>query len=124
MTSRQLAIRCARISAEMKAEDIVVLDVRKLTYITDFFVVVSTRADRQSRAIADELRKLVKGLGLRELGREGFGEARWILQDLGGVVVHLFLAEHRSFYDIESLWADAPRLAWATAKRRKTGSAE
>ncbi len=108
----------------MKAASIVVLDVRKVTYITDFFVVASTRADRQSRAIAEELTKAVKALGLRELGREGVHEGRWILQDLGPVVVHLFLEDQRSFYDIEGLWADAPHLAWEPARRRKTGSTE
>ncbi|MBI2901943.1 MAG: ribosome silencing factor [Planctomycetes bacterium] len=123
MTSRQLAVRCARLCDEMKAENIVVLDLRKLTVITDFFVVASTRADRQSRAIAEELIRAAKGLGLREMGREGSSEGKWILQDLGAVVVHLFLDDQRGFYDIESLWADAPRLAWAPA-RRKTGSTE
>jgi len=104
----------------MKAEGVLVLDVRKLTVITDFFVLASTRGPRQSKAIAEELQRDSKEHDLRELGREGHGDSQWILQDFGGVVVHLFAEDQRSFYDIESLWADAPQLAWA---KRKNGSA-
>lgn len=123
MTSRQLAVRCARICDEMKAENVVLLDVRKLTVITDFFLVASTRGDRQSRAIAEEIARSAKEHGLRELGREGADEAKWILQDLGSVIVHLFVEDQRGFYDIESLWADAPQVAWKPAKRAKTTEA-
>lgn len=119
MTSRQLAVRCAKICDEMKAENVVVLDVRKLTVITDFFIVASTRGDRQSRAIAEEISRDAKDHGLRELGREGADEAKWILQDLGSVILHLFVEDQRSFYDIESLWADAPQVSWKPARRAK-----
>lgn len=108
----------------MKAENVLILDVRELTVITDFFVVASTRGSRQSNAIADEMHRAGKELGLHELGREGRADAPWILLDLGGVVVHLFTDEQRGFYDIESLWADAPQVPWARVSRRKTGSTE
>jgi ribosome-associated protein len=75
--------------------------------------------ERQARAIADELRVAMRDVhGLRELGVEGIQDGRWILQDFGSVVVHVFHESQRGFYDIEGLWADAPRLKWAPAKKK------
>ena len=118
MTSRQLAIRIARICDEKKAEKIVILDVRKLTFLTDFFIVASTRHERQSRAIAEELRRTMKGLEIRELGEASRKANQWVLQDFGDVVIHLFKSDQREFYDIESLWLDAPQIKWQLARRK------
>ena len=118
MTSRQLAIRIARICDEKKAEKIVILDVRKLTFLTDFFIVASTRHERQSRAIAAEIRKTMKGLEVQELGEESRKANQWVLQDFGDVVIHLFKSDQREFYDIESLWLDAPQIKWQLARRK------
>jgi ribosome-associated protein len=75
--------------------------------------------ERQARAIADELRVSMRDEhGLRELGVEGIQDGHWILQDFGAVVVHVFHESQRGFYDIEGLWADAPRLAWTSAKKK------
>ncbi len=118
MTSRQLAIRIARICDDKKAEKITILDVRKLTFLTDFFIVASTRHERQSRAIAGEIRKSMKELEIQELGQDARKASQWVLQDFGDVVIHLFKADQRDFYDIESLWLDAPHIKWELARRK------
>jgi ribosome-associated protein len=93
--------------------------VRKLTFISDYFVICSTSSDRQARAITDACRAEMKDRGVREMGVEGFTDARWIVQDFGDVVVHIFHESQRGFYDLEGLWADAPRVRWKT-KAAKT----
>jgi ribosome-associated protein len=106
----------------MKATDILVLDVRKLTSISDYFVICSVGNERQARAIADDLRVSMKELGERELGVEGINDGRWILQDFGAVVIHVFLESQREFYDIEGLWADAPQVKWKAASKKKSST--
>ena len=117
-TTRQVAVACAKVCDDKKATDILILDVRKLTYITDYFVVCSTSNERQARAITDELREEMKKHNLRQLGLEGIGEARWILQDFADVVIHVFHESQREFYDIEGLWADAPRVRWQKSRSK------
>lgn len=117
-TSRQLALLAAEACDEKKAKDIVVLDVKKLTTISDFFIVCSTSNERQARAICDDLRVKMKELGIREMGVEGVNDARWILQDFGHVVVHIFHESQREFYDIEGLWADAKQVRWKKSPKK------
>ncbi len=96
----------------MKAEDILVLDLRKLTQITDYFVLATATSERQLRAIADRLHRDMKSQGVAPFGVEGAPAGGWVLMDFVDVVVHLFSPEARGFYAIEMLWGDAPRLAW------------
>ena len=117
-TPRQLAVAAAKACDDKKAQDILVLDVRDLTSIADYFIVCSTNNERQARAITDDLRVSMKALGLRELGVEGINDARWILQDFGDLVIHIFHESQREFYDIEGLWADARKVRWQ-AKPKK-----
>jgi len=117
--SREQALRCARICDEKKAEDIVVLNLRKLTFLTDYFVIASTRSERQSRAIGDEVRLDFKGRGVRLLGAQGIDASKWALLDFGDVVLHLMLPEQRAFYDLEGLWADAARVKWSPSRPRR-----
>ena len=117
-TTRQLAIDCAKGCEEKKAADIVVLDVRDLTSITDYFIVCSTTNERQARAITDDLRVSMKQKGLRELGVEGVNDAKWILQDFGDLVIHIFHESQREFYDIEGLWADARQVKWTRSTKK------
>ena len=94
-------------------EPTVVIEVGDLLAITDYFVISSGRNDRQVRAIADEVQMQVKGHGgSHPRAIEGLDDARWILMDYGDFVVHVFDEEARAFYDLERLWADAPRLNW------------
>jgi ribosome-associated protein len=101
----------ARVAAENRGRDIVILDLRELTCIFDFFVLVSGTSRRQLHAISEEIdRVLEKELGDRRLGIEGYEESRWILLDYGDVVVHMFEPETRAYYAIEELWGQAKRV--------------
>jgi ribosome-associated protein len=88
----------------------VLIDVSALASYTDFIAIVSGRSDRQVDAIADGVRMAMKARGRSLLGQEGTGSGRWALLDFGDVVVHVFYHPVREFYDLESLWADAPRV--------------
>ena len=110
MTTRTLARNIAKIAAEHKAVDITVLDLRKLTSFTDFFVVCSGRSDRQVQAIAEAIEKEMKDAGRRPLGEEGMRSGHWALIDYGDVVTHVFYHLDRTHYQLEKLWFDAPRL--------------
>jgi len=111
-SSRDLAIVAARSASSKKAEDIVVMDVRSLIGITDFFVLASGTNDRQVRTIAEEVQRALRNQDVKPVRREGEREGRWVLLDYVDIVVHVFHAEEREFYSLERLWADAPVLPW------------
>jgi ribosome-associated protein len=117
-TPRQLALIAAEICDDKKAKDIVILDVRKITSISDYFIICSTSNERQARAIAEELRLKMRELGKAEMGVEGMQDGRWVLQDFADIVLHVFHESQREFYDIEGLWADAKRVRWKKAGRK------
>lgn len=109
--SLELACVAARAAASKTLEETVLLDVGDLIGITDYFVVTAGRNDRQVRAIVDEVTKQVREAGggsVRQV--EGLAAATWVLLDFGDLVVHVFDAEARAYYDLERLWADAPRV--------------
>ncbi len=108
-TARPTAVAIAKAALDKKAEDVTVLDVRGLTSYADYFVVVTADSDRQASAIADHLEETMKKLGVSKVGVEGYETGRWILVDYGDVVAHVMNRESRGFYDLEGLWADAPR---------------
>ena len=112
MDSKEIAITCAKIADEKKALDIVILDVDKISSITDYFVICSAINDRQLHAIADDMDKEMKKLSISKLGMEGYREAKWVLIDYGDFIVHIFDKEIRSYYDLELLWGDAPNVEW------------
>lgn len=111
--STALARRLARIAERMKAEEIQILDLRGLTSFTDCFVVCQGNSNRHVAAIADEIRRELKQERILPLGVEGEDSAQWLLLDYGEVVAHVLLPEARLYYQIEKLWADAPRLEYA-----------
>ena len=104
------AVRIAKAAVDLKAENLVALDVRELTSFADVFILATGGSDRHVRAIADAVEEVVEELGERPLGIEGYDEGRWILLDLGDVIVHVFQSEVREHYDLERLWSEAPRL--------------
>jgi ribosome-associated protein len=95
---------------EKKSMGVVALDVRKLTSVADAFILCSGRSNRQVSAIAEHVRISLRAGGLRPLHVEGEKEGHWVLLDYGHVVVHVFYEPVRNFYDLESLWSDAPRI--------------
>ena len=107
----QRALVAARTAAENRGRDIVILDMRELTSVFDYFVLASGTSRRQLHAMSEEIdHALEERMGDRRLGIEGYGESRWILLDYGDVVIHLFEPETRAFYALEDLWAHAKRV--------------
>jgi ribosome-associated protein len=108
--SQRTAVAAARAALEKKAEEVVVLDLRGVSGYTDFLVIGSGQSDRQLEAIAEGVEKELKAQGHRVIGSEGQRGGRWVLLDFGDVVIHVFHQEERYHYDLEGLWADAPRV--------------
>jgi ribosome-associated protein len=106
----ELARRAVDLAADKKAADIVLLGVGDLTTVADYFVICSGGSERQLGAIADGIVEGLKQDGARPIGREGGPGAHWLLLDYGGLVVHIFAAPERDFYQLERLWAEAPTL--------------
>ncbi len=110
-SSRPRALAIAQAGLSKKAADVTVLDVRGLTSYADYFVLMTAESEPQASAIADAVDEELSRLGAPRLGVEGQAGGRWVLIDCGDVVAHVFNPEARLFYDLEGLWADAPRLA-------------
>jgi ribosome-associated protein len=94
--------------ADKQGEDIVLLDIRPVSLISDYFIISSANTDRQIKAIADEVTARVKERGILPLHVEGDAESGWVLLDYGGVIVHLFSPEVRAYYSLEDFWKQAP----------------
>ena len=104
----------ARAAEAKSGEDTAVLAMGELLGLTDAFVITSGRNSRQVKTIVDEVERQVGEAYSRKPVRvEGLNDARWVLMDYGDFLVHVFLDEAREFYDLEHLWADAPRVAWS-----------
>ena len=111
MDSRKLALLCGELAENRKAEDILVLDVRQLSTITDYFVIASATSEPHLRAIADEVReKLQDEHGVRPRAVDGTVAAAWLVLDFFDVIVHLMRSDIRQRYDLEGLWGDAARV--------------
>lgn len=110
MPSRDLVLLCAKAAIDKKANHSLIFEVGKLGAFTDFFLITSGSSERQAQAIADEVSRMAKEKGAGSPSMEGYNDGRWVLIDFGDVVVHVFQDHIREFYDLESLWAEAPRL--------------
>lgn len=111
-SSRDLAVAAAQAASAKQADDVVVLDVRDLIVITDYFVIASGTSDRQVRTIGEEIQSALRERGVKPARREGERDGRWVLLDFVDFVAHIFRDEEREFYGLERLWADAPTLDW------------
>jgi ribosome-associated protein len=110
LDGNELASLCARIAADGKGEDIVVLDVHSISSFTDYFVILSGRSTRHVQALAESLENELRSKRVNSKRAEGLSEGKWVLLDFDDVVVHIFYHDQRDFYDLEGLWHDAPRL--------------
>jgi ribosome-associated protein len=108
--TRELAIAAMEAALDKRALAPILIDVSAMGSYTDFIGVVSGRSDRQVDAIAEGVSLAMKARGIYPLGREGSGTGRWTLLDFGAFVVHVFYHPVREFYDLESLWIEAPRV--------------
>ncbi|WP_071460197.1 ribosome silencing factor [Bacillus massilinigeriensis] len=109
MNERQLLEMAVKAADDKKAEDILVLNMKGISLISDYFIICHGNSDRQVQAIAKEIKEKSEEMGRHIKRMEGFDEARWILIDIGDVVVHVFHRDERSYYNLERLWGDAPQ---------------
>jgi ribosome-associated protein len=121
------ALECTRAALDRKAYDLVVLETGRLSSIADYFVICSGRSDTQVQAIAEAVEAHLASTGVRPLSVEGSAHGQWVLMDYGDVVVHVFYVPVREFYDLERLWARAPRVELpepfqSQARSQKTGT--
>jgi ribosome-associated protein len=107
---KELAAACARIAADTKAEDLVVLDVGGLASFTDYFVIMSGRSTRHVQGLAEALAGELHAKRVSNRHSEGLREGLWVLLDFGTVVAHIFYHENRKVYNLEGLWHDATKL--------------
>lgn len=107
MTPRTLAKKISQFALDKKAHNVTILDLRKLTDMTDFFVVCSADSDVQVKAIADHIADEAETVGVRPWHQEGLSQRQWVLLDFVDVVVHVFHKEMRKYYGLEKLWGDA-----------------
>ncbi len=112
----QFAIELARIADDNKSENVVALDMRGISHVTDFVVLATGTSDRQMRAVADLAAEYGAKIGQRKYGLCGYDGASWILVDFVDVVLHVFARPYRAYYDLELLWGDAPKLDWSLSE--------
>ncbi len=106
------AILSARVAADNKARDVLVLDMRGITPLYDYFVLATGGSRRQIHTLAEEVDAALRKVGDRRLAIEGYEASKWVVQDYGDVVLHVFDADTRGYYCLEELWADAPHVDW------------
>ena len=111
MDSKKLALLCREFADNKKAENIVILDVRKLSSVTDYFVITSGTSEPHLRAIVDEITdELREKHGVRPRAVDGTIHAAWVVLDYFDVIVHVMRRDMREYYDLDGLWGDAPRV--------------
>ena len=112
-SAAQFAVEAARIASDLNCDDVIALDLRGISPVTDFVVIGTGTSDRQMNAVADELIIEGKKVGEKPYGVSGYNGGTWVLVDFVDVVVHIFSRTYRDYYDLELLWGDAPRLDWS-----------
>jgi ribosome-associated protein len=111
MEARALALQCRELADSKKAENLVILDVRELSSITDYFVIATGTSEPHLRAIVDAVKdRLAEDHGLRPRALDGILQTAWVVLDYFDVIVHVMRADVRQHYDLEGLWGDAPRV--------------
>ena len=112
----QFAIELARIAQDNNSENVVALDLRGISSVTDFVVIGTGTSDRQMRGVVDNMVEYGKKMGQQPYGLSGYDGGTWILLDYVDVVLHMFARHHRDYYDLELLWGDAQRLSWSRSE--------
>lgn len=114
----------ARAAESKKAKDVVILDLRRQSNFTDYFIICSGNTQRQAKAIADSIIEKLGEKGVSPWHTEGLDGNVWKLLDYGDVVVHIFETQMRELYDLEHLWGDAPRVKLSRRKKQNKDDAE
>jgi ribosome-associated protein len=109
LSSQERAIKCAALALDKKALDVKIMEIKQLSSIADYLVLASGQSDKQAQAIADSVKQGLKKFG-KAIDIEGLKEGNWVVIDYGDVIVHVFKEEIRHYYDLDSLWSQAPLL--------------
>ena len=120
----ELAIAAARAASDLKADEIIALDVSEQLVLTDVFLIASGTNERQVSAIVDAVEESLHKVGAKPIRREGKSEGRWVLLDFGDIVVHVQHAEDRVYYALERLWKDCPVIDLPVDARGGAGEGE
>jgi len=107
LDAADLARRIVDLLSDKQADNILLLDIRKVATFADYFVIASGTSERQINALLEAIREELKTMDLKMRHQEGSAESGWVLLDLGDVVLHIFAPEEREYYDLESLWQAA-----------------
>jgi len=106
------ACLAAKVAADNKGRDILVLDMRSCTPLFDYFIISTGTSRRQIHTVAEETDAALRAEGDKRLGIEGYEASKWIVQDYGDIVIHVFDPDTRDYYKLEELWADAAKVDW------------
>jgi ribosome-associated protein len=117
-----MAIAAAQAASSKKAYDVLVLDMREVFILTDYFVICGGNTDRQVGSIQEAVEERLAAMGVKPARREGEHHRRWVLLDCLDIVVHIFRKEEREYYEIERLWKDAPLVDWEDEPDKVTTS--
>lgn len=107
---RKFAVEAAKLAVSRRCENTVALDLKGISPATDYFVIATGTSGRQMKTVCDEINELAASMGISRFGRAGYEQGRWILADYVNVVIHIFDAEYRDYYNLEMLWGDAKKL--------------
>jgi ribosome-associated protein len=110
--ARQFAIDAARLAAHTRCRDVLVLDVRGLSPVTDYMIVATGTSPRQMRTVCDDIAEMGETVNYTPLASNGTEGETWMLIDFVDVVIHVFSQDAREFYDLDNLWGDAPKVEW------------
>jgi len=113
LRAQRFACDIGKLLSDDKCEDIIVLDLRAISSVCDYFVIATGTSERQMRAVIEHIEELGRQRSEKPFSRAGLEGSSWMIIDYVDVVVHLFDAHHRSYYELETLWGDAPRVDWA-----------
>lgn len=113
--AERFATHVARLLSDNQCEDVMVLNLIGLSSVTDYFIIATGTSDRQMKSIAEEIKILGRLENQHCFGTSGTESCEWVIADFVDVVVHLFTQDHRSYYDLESLWGDSKQIQWENA---------
>ena len=114
--TRQFAIDAAKLTANTRCRNVVLLDVHGISPVTDYLILATGTSPRQMRTVCDDLADMAQERGIRALSQSGIEGDTWMLIDFVDVVVHVFNDEARQFYNLDGLWGDADKVAWDSEK--------
>lgn len=118
-SAHDFAIAAAKMAADTRCTNVVVLDVRGISPITDYLVIATGTSARQMRSVTDDIEEMAEPMGYKPLTRAGYEGENWILVDFVTVVVHIFAPEARAYYDLDNLWGDGKKVDWQSPVKRE-----